>query len=257
MLRTTGDGMPPQAARGAITLISVVVLSTLTLALAGALFVLLMAGHQAIGQRLEREIAFRGAELALLDGEHDLLSATAPIGGTAAIEGAAAMAGTAASAPPAGRNDRLGSWPAPGRCGAQAQRGLCSPALGQPPPWRAWIDQPLPADAIGVPVGNVTGATLPVIPAEMAGATTVPRYLIERLPPNNTGGSAPAGVPPQRYRITALGQGRDPAARVVLQTEWIEPEWIDPSSRRAAASQPGGGRVRRLGWRELVPPYPS
>lgn len=245
---SANDSMRPQASRGAITLISVVVMSSLTLALAGAVFVLLLAGNQAIGQRLEREIAFRGAEVALLDGERDLRNATAAIAATAA---------TAASAALAGRNDRLASWPAPGHCGTQAQRGLCSPAPGQPPPWRVWMDQALPADGIGVPVGNVTGATLPVIPPEMAGATTVPRYLIERLPPKSTVGSAPAGVPAQRYRITALGQGRDPAARVVLQTEWIDPEWIDPSPRRAAASQPEAGRVRRLGWRELVPPYPS
>ncbi|XQU68370.1 Pilus assembly protein [Cupriavidus sp. H18C1] len=167
------------------------------------------------------------------------------------------MTGPAASAALAGRNARLASWPAPGHCGTQAQRGLCSPAPGRPPAWRAWMDQAPPAHGIGVPVGNVTGATLPIIPPDMAGATTVPRYLIERLPPKNTGGSAPAGMPAQRYRITALGQGRDPAARVVLQTEWIDAEGSDPSSRRAAASHPEAARVRRLGWRELVPPYPS
>lgn len=239
MLRTDDDAMPPQAASGAITLISVVVLSTLTLALAGALFVLLMAGHQAVGQRLEREIAFRGAEVALLDGENHLARTTA------------ATAGTAASAATALADDRLAAWPAPGRCGTQAQRGLCSPVAGQLPPWQVWMDGALPADRIGVPVGNVTGATLPVIPPEMAGATTVPRYLIERLPLKGPGASAPAGVPPRRYRITALGQGRDPAVRVVLQTEWID---AAPPSK--AASQPARGRVQRLGWRELVPPYP-
>lgn len=239
MLRTADEAMPLQADRGAITLISVVVLSTLTLALAGALFVLLMAGHQAIGQRLEREIAFRGAEVALLDGESHLSR-------TAAV-----TAGAAASAASAIANDQPAAWPAPGRCGTQAQRGLCSPVAGQPPPWHVWMNGALPADGTGVPVGNFTGAILPAIPPELAGATTVPRYLIERLPPTNPGGSAAAGVPPQRYRITALGQGRDPAARVVLQTEWI-----DPSPRTGAASQPGRGRIRRLGWRELVPPYP-
>lgn len=239
MLRARDDAMRLPAARGAITLISVIVLSTLTLGLAGALLVLLMAGHQAIGQRLEREIAFRGAEIALLDGERDLSTATA------------AMADIAASEPPAGRNARFVSWPPAGQCGTDAQRGLCSPAAGQPPPWRTWMDGVLPADGIGVPLGNVTGAALPLIPPEMAGTTTVPRYLIERLPPKNAGGSAPAGLPPQRYRITALGQGRDPAARVVLQTEWI-----DPSPRPGGASQPERGRVRRLSWRELVPPYP-
>lgn len=239
MLKAKDEARSRQAERGAITLISVVVMSTLTLALAGALFVLLLAGHQAIGQRLEREIALRNAELALTDGEHDLR------GNTKVTAGAAA---SAASALP---GHRFAAWPAPGRCGTQAQRGLCSAAAGQPPPWRAWMGVGPPADDIGIPIGTATGATLPVIPAEMAGATTVPRYLIERLPQKDAGASAPAGVPAQRYRITALGQGRDPAARVVLQTEWI-----DPSPRDGAASQPGPAGIRRLGWRELVPPYP-
>ncbi|MCG5260278.1 pilus assembly protein [Cupriavidus gilardii] len=239
MLTTIDGAMPPHRAGGAITLISVVVMSTLTLALAGALFVLLLAGHQAIGQRLEREIAFRGAETALFDGERDLSRATAASG-----TGAASTASTG----------RFASWPAPGHCGTQAQRGLCSPAAGQPPPWRAWMDGVLFANDIGIPIGSVTGATLPPIPPEMAGTTIVPRYLIERLPLPTVGGSSPAGspagAPPQRYRITALGQGRDPATRVVLQTEWI-----DPSPRPAAPSQPGRGRVGRVSWRELVPPF--
>ncbi|MCD9120152.1 pilus assembly protein [Cupriavidus sp. UGS-1] len=244
MLKANDEAMSRQAQRGAITLISVVVMSTLTMALAGALFVLLLAGHQAIGQRLEREIAFRAAELALIDGERNLRDITK------------VMADAAASAASAQPDHRFATWPAPGRCGTQAQRGLCSAAVGQPPPWRAWMGVGLPADDIGIPIGTESGATLPVIPAEMAGATTVPRYLIERLPQkdtgaSDTGASAPAGVPARRYRITALGQGRDPAARVVLQTEWI-----DPSPRDGAAGQPGRAGIRRLGWRELVPPYP-
>jgi Tfp pilus assembly protein PilX len=142
-------------------------------------------------QWLDREIAFRTAEAALLDAEADLIAATS----------------NTSSA-------RLSAWPAPGTCGTGAQLGLCT-AVGDHAAWLSWLDGELPA-GLGVDAGSFTGATMPRLPDDVIGATTPPRYLIELLD-DLTG--PPTGKWP-RFRITALGFGRDTGVRVLLQTEF-------------------------------------
>lgn len=151
----------------------------------------LLAGRQLASQPLDREIAFRAAEAALHDAEADLVAAIQQ-GST-----------------------RLAGWPAPGTCADGAQRGICM-ADGDHRVWQAWLDGDVSDAAanIGVALGTFTGAQLPALPAAVIGATTLPRYLI-----------AIRGAPPTpgmwpRMRIVALGMGRDPAVRVVLQTEF-------------------------------------
>ncbi len=71
-------------------------------------------------------------------------------------------------------------------------------------------------DSAGISLGTFTGATMPTLPEGVIGATTSPRYLIEVL--ENHAGML-ADVWP-RFRITALGFGRDTSVRVLLQTEF-------------------------------------
>lgn len=170
---------------------------TTMLALTGAACVAAMqflhASRQLAALQQDREIAFRTAEAALRDAEADLLAA-------------------AASNP-----DRLAHWPAPGQCGTQAQRGICRPGDGRPA-WWPWIEGAPPDRAPALPFGTITGARMPVFPGGMAGVTRPPHYLIEVL---EHPAHALAGVSHwPLFRITALGQGRDPAVRVLLQAEF-------------------------------------
>lgn len=188
--------------RGGVTLLVTGVLLSMSAAAVAATQYFLLSGRQALSHRLDREIAFRAAEVALLDAEADVL---------------AVASGTA-------RADRFDQWPAPGHCGQDRQRGLCMPAsgaaAGMSAVWRPWLDRSRPADGIGVALGTFTAATLPAMPAGVAGATTLPRYVVELLPVHAAGeriDTATAMARP-RLRITALGRGRDPAVRVVLQT---------------------------------------
>jgi Tfp pilus assembly protein PilX len=58
---------------------------------------------------------------------------------------------------------------------------------------------------------------MPDLPEGVAGATHPPRYLIEVLDHHQT----LAGTTQwPRFRMTALGLGRDPSVRVLLQTEF-------------------------------------
>ncbi|KAI3590115.1 Type IV fimbrial biogenesis protein PilX [Cupriavidus sp. U2] len=151
----------------------------------------LLAGRQLASQPLDREIAFRAAEAALHDAEADLIAAIA--------------SGSA----------RLASWPAPGTCADGAQGGICM-ADGDHRVWQAWLDGDVGGAAaiIGVALGTFTGAQLPVLPAAVIGATTLPRYLIEIRDDPPAAGMWP------RMRIVALGMGRDTEVRVLLQTEF-------------------------------------
>ena len=152
---------------------------------------LLFAGRSMTSQWLDREIAFRAAEVALLDAEADLIAAIVDVGGW-----------------------RLASCPTPGTCGTGAQRGLCM-ADGDMTAWMPWLEGNLPAD-LGIETGTFTRITMPILPADVIGATTAPRYVIEPLD-DRTGLTADAWP---RFRITALGFGRDTGVRALLQTEF-------------------------------------
>lgn len=191
---------------GGVTLLVTGVLLSMSAAVVAAALYVVLSGRQALSDRLDREIAFRAAEVALLDAEADVFGAAS---------GAA-------------RGERLDHWPAPGRCGEGPQRGLCVPgprvgkvtAASMYPIWQPWLDRTRPEDRIGVTLGTFTGATLPVMPAGVAGPTVLPRYVVELLPRHASGEriDAPMAMPRPRLRITAMGQGRDPSVRVVLQT---------------------------------------
>ncbi|WP_454764644.1 pilus assembly PilX family protein [Cupriavidus campinensis] len=156
----------------------------------------LHAGRQLAGLHLDREIAFRAAEVALRDAEADLMAATASVQG------------------------RLAEWPASGSCGTQAQRGICRAGSGQPA-WQPWLDGAAPESTPGLALGTITGARMPQLPNGVAGATRAPWYLIEILDDHNDHPHTPgAAAHWPRFRITALGLGRDPSVRVLLQAEF-------------------------------------
>ncbi|RZT41389.1 pilus assembly PilX family protein [Cupriavidus agavae] len=175
--------------RGAALLAFVATMLLLAGGICTAAIHFLLTGRQLASQQLDREIAFRAAEAALHDAESDLL--------------AAATAGGA----------RLSAWPGRGTCGTGAQAGLCH-AEGDRRHWQPWLDGAA-VDGLGVPLGAFTGAQLPALPDDVIGATALPRYLVEL----RDGVDAAAGIWP-RMTVTAVGFGRDPAVRVVLQTEF-------------------------------------
>lgn len=191
---------------GSTTLLLVGTMLLLVAATTAAGLHFLLSARQVGAYQLEREIAFRAAEAALLDAEADLLLAL--------------RAGAT------GADPRLAAWPPPGQCAGGAQRGLCRPAPGMPPVWNDWLDARGPDAATGIAAGTFTGIALPALPAGVAGAAALPRYVIELLherPPGAwlTPGYGDAGKNTKpRFRITALGAGRDPAVRALLQTEF-------------------------------------
>lgn len=175
---------------GAALLAFVATLMLMAGGIGAAIVHFLLAGRQLATQQLDREIAFRAAEAALRDAEADLMAATR------------------------GTSQRLAAWPAPGTCGDGPQRGICM-AGGNPPVWHAWFDNRGDAgDGIGVPLGTFTGAALPALPDDVIGANRLPRYLIEIQDDPPEPGMWP------RLRVIALGMGRDPEVRVLLQTEF-------------------------------------
>ncbi|MGO4325613.1 hypothetical protein AB4Z48_07300 [Cupriavidus sp. 2TAF22] len=185
-----------------LMLTATMLLLTATAMVAGLHF--LLSARQIGTYQLDREIAFRAAETGLLDAEADLLQAL--------------RAGNA------GADARLGTWPPAGQCGQGPRLGLCRPGVGLPPAWDDWLDARGADVATGVAMGAFTGTTLPVLPPDVAGANALPRYVVELLHERPAGewltpGYA-SGGPRLRFRITALGAGRDRAVRRLLQTEF-------------------------------------
>ncbi|WP_029045454.1 pilus assembly protein [Cupriavidus sp. amp6] len=191
----------PARQSGAATLLLCGTMLLLVLLLAAATLQMLMAGRQLTVMQLDREIAFRAAEVALLDGEADLLAAAAG----------------------KGQSGRLDPMPEPGHCGTGLQAGICLPAAGGTPVWQPWLLAGADADAVGVPLGRFTGATLPVLPPGTAGTRDLPRYvaeLLDQAPAGHAVADSPAtSQPGPRIRITAIGFGRSRAVRAVVQSE--------------------------------------
>jgi len=191
--------------RGGSTLLVTAVLLLSSAASTVALLSFLLSGRQLVTLQLEREIALRAADAALQDAEADM---------TKALRDAAA-----------GVSVRLSDWPAPGRCGSGAQRGLCRPDGKGEPPWLAWLHGQAPVTSLGVGFGDFTGNRLPLLPPWAAGATLPPRYLVELLPESPEHSLLNAGYAQQprapRLRITAIGLGRHALGRVVLQSEFL------------------------------------
>ena len=192
-------------AGGSTTLLLTATMLLLVVATTKAGLHFLLSSRQVIAYQLEREIAFRAAETALLDAEAELLEAL--------------RAGAT------GADARLAAWPLAGQCGRGAQQGLCRPAANSPPPWEDWLASHRPDEATGIALGTFSGATLPGLPAGTAGVSTMPRYVVELLherPPGEWLRPDYAVGTGQRlrFRITALGKGRDLAVRSLLQSEF-------------------------------------
>ncbi|WP_439683235.1 PilX/PilW C-terminal domain-containing protein [Cupriavidus oxalaticus] len=199
------NGRPLRARQsGAVTLLLCGTMLLLSLLLAAATLQMLMTGRQLMVMQLDREIAFRAAEVALLDGEADMLAAAAG----------------------KGQIGRLDPMPEPGHCGSGQQAGICRPAAGGAPVWQPWLLAGADADGVGVPLGRFTGASLPVLPPGTAGTRDLPRYvaeLLDQAPPGYAVPDSPAtSQPGPRIRITAIGFGRSRAIRAVVQSE-IQP----------------------------------
>ncbi|ULX54791.1 hypothetical protein A9P79_23310 [Cupriavidus taiwanensis] len=188
--------LPGPRQAGAVTLLLCATLLLMVVLIAAATLQMLLSGRQLAVMQREREFAFRAAEAALRDGEAELLAAAAS----------------------PNTQERLALWPAPGRCGSGQQAGLCRPALAGSPVWQPWLRADAEVDAIGVPLGRFTGATLPAD----AATQERPRYVAEILDEAPAGYSAPdpaaALAPAPRLRVTAVGFGRNRAVRALLQS---------------------------------------
>ncbi len=171
---------------GGATLLFAATFLLLAVFTAAATLQFLLSNRQLAAWQLEREIAFRAAEAALLDGEADLM---------------AAMAG---SGPPG----RLAPFPASGTCGSGMQAGICVPAIDGAPAWQAWLSAPASADEVGVPFGTFTGRAMPGLPDGIAGTSIPPRYMAEVI--------GDAAMP--RLRVTAIGFGRRRDTSAVVQS---------------------------------------
>ncbi|WP_223851307.1 pilus assembly protein PilX [Cupriavidus pauculus] len=177
----------PRRGGGIGTLAFVSLLLMLTASSCFAAMHLLRVGQLLASRHIDREIAMHAAEVALLDAEADVLAALAQGGG------------------------RLLQWPDAGTCVEGAGRGLCVPGRDMPPVWWRWLDgQPL---AEAATFGTFTGARMPELPDGVAGAATLPCYVLEPI-----GDGMPGHRP--RFRVTALGFGRDPRVRVLVQSEF-------------------------------------
>jgi type IV pilus assembly protein PilX len=201
---SSNHGAPGNRDRGAALVTMLALMLVLLMLSLGALRAALSDARSA-RYEADRQVAQAAAAAALADAERDIDGAAGAASPRTAIF--AAMDSSAFAA---------------GCLGKAEQAGLCLPTGGAaPPPWQA-ADL---AGAAGVEYGRFTHRVLPVGAGMLPAAA--PRYVIELLP-----GAAPV------FRITALGQGADPATIVVLQSQY----------RRAAPGIAG----KRLGWREIA-----
>ena len=113
--------------------------------------------------------------------------------------------------------------------------GLCRPAA--PDMFPVWQKIDLGSQLISVPYGYFTGRSLAAGGA--AGASSMPRYLIEVLPPPATSKDRPEEAASGLFRITAIGYGAKEATQSVVQGYY-----------RKAGS--GAGRKGWLSWREIL-----
>ncbi|MFJ4289014.1 hypothetical protein ACIP1U_04370 [Cupriavidus sp. NPDC089707] len=177
---------------GGITLLFAATMLLLVSATAAAILQMLLAGRQLAVAGRDREIAFRAAEAALLEAEAEVLAATGSQG------------------------DRLDQWPAAGQCSGGAQAWLCNTANARTPVWQPWLDGSATGLAIGVPVSTSAGVPEAFVPEAVAGSHTAARYVAELLDDGPLIDEGRPALP--RLRITAVGFGRTPAVRAVVQS---------------------------------------
>ncbi|QEZ47495.1 pilus assembly protein [Cupriavidus oxalaticus] len=177
---------------GGITLLFAATMLLLVAATAAAMLQMLLAGRQLAAAGRDREIAFRAAEAALLEAEAELLAAAG------------------------GSDDRFGQWPAAGECGRGAQAALCNTAHAGTPVWQPWLHGLATGLALGVPASGVAVVPGATLPDAFAGSYTAPRYVAELLDDGPVLDEGRPALP--RLRITAVGFGRSPAVRAVVQS---------------------------------------
>ncbi len=191
---------PPMArmrrTHGGATLLFAATLLLLAVFTIAATLQFLLSTRQLATLQLDREIAFRAAEVALLDGEADL------------------MAAAAGSGPP----DRLDPVPASGTCGNGMQAGICVPAPDSIPVWQTWLSDAGHADDLGVPFGTFTGKAMPMLPEGTAGTTIPPRYVAEWIGDAAIAGGYGMTPAMPRFRVTAIGFGRNRDTTAVVQS---------------------------------------
>ena len=149
--------------------------------------------------RFERDtqIAYQGAEAALLDAEFDIRG------------------------PNASASQRLASFVTGSlvgfvdACGTGTQRGLCTPsAVGEKPVWYVVDFQNETSGAKTAKFGEFTGRTLSTGTSGIRPAL-LPRYIIEVIPDPTPGSNA--STKPTLYRVTAMGFGPRKSTQVVAQ----------------------------------------
>lgn len=162
----------------------------------------------------DRQLAFQGAEAALLDAELDISQSPGAASSRSAVFASASAAGSFVQGCGAGIDNPL--------------MGLCRNMIGGVPP--AWQTADFmngdPAAARTVPYGRFTGHALQTADqgpthGPSSGAplpARLPRYIIEALAYNKPGEAADAGGQTYFYRVTAMGFGMRDSTRVVLQT---------------------------------------
>lgn len=95
----------------------------------------------------------------------------------------------------------------------------CAAGLCLPPTDGSTLVETVNWDASAAAYGSATGV------AALGGVRRQPRYIIELLPdmpplPGNSVKASAAGTP---YRISAIGYGKQPSTRVVLQSTYYKP----------------------------------
>lgn len=181
---------------GGATLLFAATLLLLAVFTGAAALQFLLSTRQLATLQLDREIAFRAAEVALLDGEADVLAAAAGSG-------------------PRGRLEPL---PASGTCGSGMQAGVCVPAPDSMPVWQAWLAGTGSPDDVGVPFGTFTGKTMPGLPEGIAGTAIAPRYVAEPIGDAAAFDGYGQERPATRFRVTAIGFGRSRDTTAVVQS---------------------------------------
>lgn len=185
---------------GASLIVALIMLiAVLVLGVAGAR--LALQGERAARAERDRQIALQAAEAALLDAEMDIEASPDALRSRSALFGPARTEGFTAG------------------CGAGLDNrylGLCLRPESGIPVWASVDFTDDSASTHTVPYGHFTGqifatgdGTLPARP---------PRYVIELMPLNLSGGDASAGGIQYFYRITAIGFGTRPSTQVLLQT---------------------------------------
>ena len=168
-----------------------------------------LTGQKATQSDRDRQVALEAAEAALLDAEYEISGAGGSGKGRAALF-LPEHAGSFVDGCGTGEGN-----PALGLC-------LYSPDKSA----AAWLNVNLldtaPSTTRSVPYGRFTGHSLQT--GEGLLPRKLPRYIIEQVKIQSSGGTSEALEPDQLYRITAIGFGMQESTFVVLQSLYFKEE---------------------------------